>query len=36
MKFVKQENFTEERALYNSEEITVSDSVFSDGESPIK
>ena len=36
MKLVKQANFTEERALYNSEEITVTDSVFSDGESPIK
>ena len=36
MKFVRQQNFLEERALYNSEDLSVCDSVFSDGESPIK
>lgn len=36
MQKVSQKHFTEERALYNSEGIEVSYSVFSEGESPLK
>ena len=36
MKILKQGLFTGERALYNSKELEIYDSVFADGESPLK
>ena len=36
MQKISEKHFVEERALYNSEEVEISYSVFSDGESPLK
>ena len=36
MKILRQGLFTGERALYNSRDLTIIDSTFADGESPLK
>lgn len=35
-KFIQQQRFTGERSLFNSQDLVITDSIFEDGESPLK